>query len=110
MARKVTFVEPTTASDGIPLDEIPAEVKAEAEQFYTQCKTSKGRVHIEFDTKAELLEYTSQIASYCSKRPEGKIRFRKSPTRDKNDTVMDFRITDFDAEENTEKKSTTKQK
>jgi hypothetical protein len=47
-----------------------------------------------FGDKAELNLYLAQATAYCSQREAGPIRFRRSPTRNLPDNVMDYRITD----------------
>lgn len=106
MARTMnpTFV-PTTTKAGsilIPLEEIPEEIKAEVEAMYAGLKANpNGRMRIAFEKAEEVGEYVLQVTSYCEQRPEGAIRFRRSPTRNLPDTMVDFRISDLPKEEPT---------
>lgn len=101
MARKLAFV-PTTAPGVtalVALDDIPQDVKDEVEEVYANLKANpNGRIRAEFDTPAELRVYVTQVTSYCELRPAGAIRFRKSPTKNLPQNVMDFRITDLKTE------------
>lgn len=105
MARRgnLTFIANATGSSGpalISLNEIPQEVKDEVEEIYKALKENvDGRMRVEFDNKAECERYMKQVISYCTQRPNGKLRFRKSPTRGLQPNVMDFRITDPVAED-----------
>ena len=99
------FIPATSVStvSTLNLDEIPQEIRDDAEQVYQALKTNPGRMRVNFDTIAELKAYETQIKAYCALRPGGKIRFRKSPTRELPKTSMDFRITDVtEGEEATE--------
>ncbi len=102
MARKVSYI-PTAADKGsvaiIPASEIPQEVIAEVEEIYAALKANpNGRMRAEFDTKAELTTYMTQLVSYCNQRQvngvPSPLRFRKSPTKGLAETVMDYRISD----------------
>lgn len=87
----------TAATAWIALDDIPQEIKDEVEAIYTGLKNgAQGRMRVGFDTKDELALYTLQVQSYCAQRPDGELRFRKSPTRKNSLPVghMDFRIGD----------------
>lgn len=88
-----------TASAGMSLDDIPQEIRTDVEEVYTALKTNPGRMRVNFDTIAELNQYIAQVTAYCNLRPEGKLRFRKSPTRNLPATTMDFRITDVPPDE-----------
>lgn len=84
------------AGGTLDIDEIPQEVKDEVEEIYAGLKANPaGRMRIEFDTVGELVLYANQVQSYCSQRPTGAIRFRRSPTKNLPDTAMDFRISDL---------------
>lgn len=106
MARKSVFV-PASANGSnatLPLDAIPDDVKAEMEEAYTTIKANPGgRIRVEFDNKTELALFHTQGASYCAHRVvDGKpapLRFRKSPTKNLPDTVMDYRVTDVEETE-----------
>lgn len=102
MARKVSYV-PTAPDRGsvatIPANEIPDDVKVEVEEVYLALKANpNGRMRAEFDTKAEMLQYQTQVASYCRQRTvdgvDAPLRFRKSPTKNLPETTMDYRIGD----------------
>lgn len=102
MARKVSYI-PTAADRGsvavIPANEIPKDVIAEVEEIYLALKANpNGRMRAEFDTKAELTAYMTQVVSYCQQRQvngvPAPLRFRKSPTKNLPETVMDYRIGD----------------
>lgn len=102
MAHKVSYI-PTAADNGsgplLPLSAIPADVIAEVEEVYTALKANpNGRMRAEFDTKAELGAYMTQVSSYCRQRTidgiDAPLRFRKSPTKNLPETTMDYRISD----------------
>jgi hypothetical protein len=90
----VPQISGTAASKWMPFDEIPEEIKTQTEEVYEALKTNPGRMHVVFDTKADLLTYIRQVNSYCEARPAGPIHFRKSPVRNQPENEMDFRITD----------------
>lgn len=98
MARSIAFV-PTTSSSVtalVALEDIPQDVREEVEQAYTALKSGAvGRFRAKFDSPEELRVYVTQVTSYCEQRPEGAIRFRKSPSKGLPPNVMDFRITDL---------------
>lgn len=105
MPRSIAFVP--TSADGsaatLDIDEIPADVKAEVEEVYAALKANpNGRMKATFDTKAELDTYRTQVISYCVQRTvdgvAAPLRFRKSPTKNLPETVMEFRIGDIPAE------------
>ncbi len=104
MARALQFIANTTGpQDSIPLDSIPQEVKDEVEQVYENLKAHpSGRIRATFDNRAELLQYVAQATSYCNQRPSGAIRFRRSPTKNLTDNIMDFRISDLPPDNDTE--------
>lgn len=83
----------------IELKDIPQEVRDEVEETYTLMKTHPGRMHAEFDSLAELNAYVAQVRAYCDQRPDGPIRFRKSPSRGLPPTQMDFRIMELQTED-----------
>lgn len=89
----------TSAGAGLNLEDIPEEVRKDVEEVYAALKTSPGRMRVSFETLADLNLYVTQVTAYCNLRPAGKIRFRKSPTRNLPATTMDFRITDVPADE-----------
>jgi len=92
MARKLAFIQSTTAGNVIALDEIPQDVKDEIDATYASIAKSDGRIRAEFDDEAEALLYCKQAASYCAQhRPVWK--FRRSPTRNLPPTTVDFRVT-----------------
>ena len=100
------FIPNSSKSTGavvLPLEEIPQEVKQDAEDVYKMLKTQPGRMRVNFESLGELNTYITQITSYCDQRPTelgGPIRFRKSPAR-KNSmpaTAMEFRVTDVQTE------------
>jgi hypothetical protein len=81
----------------MPFDQIPDDIKTEAEEIYAALKANDGRMKVEFDTKQEVDEYANLLTSYCLQRPAelgGPIRFRRSPVKGQAENVMDFRITD----------------
>lgn len=94
----LTFVATTTGKSGFiptPLDQIPDDVAKDAEEVYEALKGQpNGRIRVRFDTKKEADDYAQLLRSYCEQRPDGEIRFRRSPTRGLPDGVMDFRIVD----------------
>lgn len=100
MARQISYVanvgKATTTAAPLSLEDIPADIREEVEQAYAALKTNPdGRFRAAFDDEQELRQYVRYVTSYCEIRPEGQIRFRKSPTRKLPPNVMDFRITDL---------------
>jgi hypothetical protein len=102
MARQISYV-PTAPDRGsvavLPVDAIPADVIAEVEEVYAALKANpNGRMRATFDSKEELHQYMTQVVSYCAQRAvEGiatPLRFRKSPTKNLPDNIMDYRIGD----------------
>lgn len=105
MARNVSFMPSTTSAkdDRLDLEDIPQEIRNECEEIYAALKSNpNGRMRAEFSTVAELKVYIAQVTAYCVQRPDGPIRFRKSPTRNLPANVMDFRITDIPVEREAE--------
>ncbi len=93
MARKnVTFIQTVSGPNLIALDEIPQDVKDFVEDAYKNARKTDGRVHAEYETKAELELEFKQMASYCAQRKAGVLKIRKSPTRNLPDNVMEFRV------------------
>lgn len=96
---RLTFISgtKTTTSTHVPLTEIPADVIKDVEDAYRQLKANPGgRVRVVFPDINELNTYISQVVSYCAQRPEGAIRYRKSPTRGITKNIADFRIVDLE--------------
>jgi hypothetical protein len=83
------------------LEDIPEWVRGDAEDAYAQCKNHpQARLHAEFDSVEDAKLYMRMLSAYCQNRPDGKggvapIRFRKSPTRNQPDHIIDFRVTDL---------------
>lgn len=98
MARTLLYVPNATGSSPavtLTVDDIPAEIRQEVEDIYAQLKANpNGRIRAEFEDLAELRQYTRHVTAYCSLRPAGALRFRKSPARGLPENVMDFRIAD----------------
>lgn len=88
----------SSASASLTLEDVPTEVRTEVEEVYKTLKTNPGRMRAEFTTLAEMNTYIAQVQAYCALRPEGAIRFRRSPSRGLKSTQMDFRITDLKTE------------
>lgn len=91
MARKSTFVVATTSGDLIPLDAIPADVKADVDQTYQNIKKNDGRTRVVFDTREEMEQFSTQATSYAK---QTKRVFRWSPTRNLPELTKDYRVTD----------------
>lgn len=95
----LTFIPQATSKSSGPrilsLDEIPDEVKKDAEEVYEALKTNTGRMSASFGSVVELNTYVAQMKAYCDQRPNGAIKFRRSPTRNLPATTMEFRITDI---------------
>jgi hypothetical protein len=89
----------SAASDLLTLEEIPDEVKSDAEEVYTMLKTNVGRMRVDFDTINELNKYESEIKAYCNLRPAGALYYRRSPARGLPKTSMEFRISDLKPKE-----------
>lgn len=106
MARKTTFIPNTAAGTLIPMDEIPDDVKDDVEEAYKLLSQADGRIRVEFDTKEEKAVFSRQAASYCAQRPEGKLKFRWSPSKGLPETSGDFRVT-RDLEGNGKDRETT---
>ena len=101
MANLVFIPNATSKGSGgvqISLDNIPDEVKKDVEEVYAALKTNPGRMRAEFASLGELNLYITQVKAYCDQRPEGAIKFRKSPSRGLPPTTMEFRITDLQTE------------
>jgi hypothetical protein len=93
MARKLQFIPNTTGVALLPLESIPQDVRDEIEEAYQSLKTMDGRIRVEFDTEDEAAIYCRQAASYAAQRPEGAVKFRRSPTKGLPKNVVDFRVT-----------------
>ena len=83
----------------IPAAEIPADLIAQVEEVYVALKANpNGRMRAEFATKGELDQYMTLVVSYCRQRTvngvAAPLRFRKSPTKNLPDNVMDYRVGD----------------
>jgi len=93
-----TFIPTQSAagSSNVTVDEIPEDVRKDVEAVYAALKTNpNGRMRVSFKSKAEALQWIAVASAYCKIRTEGAIRFRRSPTRDLPENVIDFRITDI---------------
>ena len=98
MARHVAYVQSlnTGAVAPLALDDIPKDIRDEVEEMYAGLKANPaGRFRATFDTVEEMAIYTRHVTSYCTVRPNGAIRFRKSPSKGLPENVMDFKITDL---------------
>ena len=98
MALNFTYVpnQQTSAASGLTVEEIPEDVRKDCEAVYEALKANpNGRMRVEFANKTEALKWIAVAQAYCKIRPGGEIRFRRSPTRDLPDNVIDFRITDM---------------
>jgi hypothetical protein len=100
------FIPNTSQKGGstlqLSLDDIPQEVRNDIEEAYKVLKTNPGRMRANFPSIAELNAYITQAKAYCELRPDGAIRFRKSPSKGLPPTSMDFRITDVQTENEAE--------
>lgn len=100
-APQLTFI-PSQQSNGggslIPMDEIPQDVKVQAEEIFTALQQHSGSMEAHFPTVQELLTYEKQLRSYGEQRMvDGKpapIFYRRSPWKDRPETAIRFRITD----------------
>lgn len=93
MARKSsTFVPDATGPYVTPLNEIPDDVKKYVEEVYAKQRKTPGRERAEYDTEAEKNAEWKFIVDYCNQRPNGILNARRSPTRNKEANVMEFRI------------------
>jgi len=93
-----TFVptQQAASSSNLAVSDIPEDVRKDCEQVYAALKQNpNGRMRVEFASKTEALQWVAVASAYCKIRPDGAIRFRRSPTRDLPDNVVDFRITDI---------------
>ena len=98
MALNFVFVptQSVVGSSNITVEDIPEDVQKDCEAVYTALKTNpNGRMRVTFEDKAEALRWIAVAQAYCKIRPDGAVRFRRSPTRDLPDNVIDFRITDI---------------
>ena len=97
-----TFV-PTNAPAGsneLTLDEIPQDIRDGVEEVYAYLKTNPaGRMRTPaFADKNAAAVWQALTTAYCKVRPAGAVRFRRSPTRNLPENVIDFRITDLAAD------------
>lgn len=98
MALNFVYVPNTTqsAKTGLTVDEIPEDVRKDCEAVYAALKSNpNGRMRVEFDDKTKALQWIQVATAYCAVRPDGPVRFRKSPTRNLPENVVEFRITDI---------------
>lgn len=98
MALNFTYVPNTTqsAKSDLTVEEIPEDVRSDVEAVYAALKANpNGRMRVEFEDKTKALQWIAVATAYCKIRPDGAIRFRRSPTRNLPDNVVDFRITDI---------------
>ena len=93
MARKTTFIPSNVAGALVPLEQIPADVVDDIEEAYKLLSQTDGRIRVEFDTKEEKAQFSQYAASYCAQRPDGKLKFRWSPSKGLPETAGDFRVT-----------------
>lgn len=93
MARKTTFIPSNVAGQLIPMEQIPEDVIADVEEAFKLLSQTDGRIRVEFDTKEEKALFSQQAASYCAQRPDGKLKFRWSPSKGLPETAGDFRVT-----------------
>lgn len=82
----------TNGPERTPLDAIPQELKDYLEKVYEAQRKNPGRERVEYDTEDELKAEFKLMADYLAQRPAGVLSIRKSPTRGRPDTEMDFRI------------------
>lgn len=102
MARKLSFIPALTGPGIVPLSEIPEDIVSDIEEAYAALANSNGRIRAEFDTKEEADLFCRYAASYVAQRPEGALKFRRSPTRELKKfegKVVDFTVK-ADVEEN----------
>lgn len=97
---QLQFIATTKASSAtdLTLDDIPDEIKTDVEQTYELLKTQQGRVRASFPSAGEAEKYVTLVKAYCDLRPNGAVRFRKSPTRNLPAGTIEFRITDLQTE------------
>lgn len=93
MPRKSTHVPDVTGPQLTPLSEIPDDVKKYVEEVYDRQRKVPGRERAEYDNEAEKNAEWKLISDYCAQRPAGILAARRSPTRNKGENVMEFRIT-----------------
>lgn len=104
MANLVFIAHATSNSTpvSLTLDDIPDEVKKDAEEAYSVLQKANGRLRATFPTVADLNTYVKQMKAYCALRVvDGKpapIDMRRSPTKNLKPTEMDFRVTDLKTE------------
>jgi hypothetical protein len=107
MARmQMTFVPSTSGTGHVPLESIPEDVKADVEEAYGVLRENEGRIHVVFDTETEANLWARQAASYAAQRPNGALKFRRSPTKGLPKNEIDFRVY-ADLEANGEAKAKT---
>lgn len=97
----LSFIPATksTTSNEMSLEDIPDEIKNDAEEVYALLKTNPGRVSVTFPSAGEAEKYVNLMKAYCRVRPDGEVRFRRSPTRKLPAGTVEFRITDLQTEE-----------
>lgn len=100
MANLVFIPAVSAVTTSLPeLADIPQETRDEVEQAYAALKANPGgRFRVEFKSEEELRVYERLVKGYCLNRPDGEIRFRRSPSKGLAKNVMDFRITDVQTE------------
>jgi nuclear transport factor 2 (NTF2) superfamily protein len=88
-----TFVPSTTAGQVVPLDEIPEDVKTNVTEAWAALKGNEGRIRATFANKDEADVWYRFAASYAAQFPEGALKMRRSPTKDKpSDATIDFTL------------------
>lgn len=95
---KFAFIptQQAASTSTLTVEEIPEDIRKDVEEIYAALKQNpNGRMRVEFASKTEALQWVQVASTYCKIRPAGAIRFRRSPTRDLPDNVVDFRITDI---------------
>jgi hypothetical protein len=93
MPINMTFIPANQPAGLLALEDIPEDVKDAVDEAYEAIRSNDGRLRVEFPTKEEAQMFCRQAASYATQRPEGALKFRKSPTRKLPDNMVDFRIT-----------------
>jgi hypothetical protein len=93
MARKTTFIPSNTAGMLVPMEQIPQDVIDDIEEAFKLLSGTDGRIRVEFDTKEEKALFSQHAASYAAQRPDGKLKFRWSPSKGLPETAGDFRVT-----------------
>ena len=92
MPRKTQHIVDVKSNQLIPLDEIPQDVKDFAEEVYAWQRKTSGRERVTYDNDQERELESRQLASYAAQRPQGVLKYTRSPSKGLPPHAMDFRL------------------